>query len=192
MRLHRVMTSTTDIHPSYVAGSWALDPTHSEVTFSVKHLAISKVRGIFERFTASIVTAEDPSASTVEASIEVASINTNQKDRDKHLRTNDFFKADEFPNITFTSTSVVLAGDDITVVGDLTLRGVTKSVTLTGEFGGTVTDGYGQTKAGFTASTKINRHDYGVSWNAALEAGGLTLGDEISINFELQFILETA
>ncbi len=192
MRLHRVMTSTTDIHPSYVAGSWALDPTHSEVTFSVKHLAISKVRGIFERFTASIVTAEDPSASTVEASIEVASINTNQKDRDKHLRTNDFFKADEFPNITFTSTSVVLAGDDITVVGDLTLRGVTKSVTLTGEFGGTVTDGYGQTKAGFTASTKINRHDYGVSWNAALEAGGLTLGDDISINFELQFVLEAA
>ena len=192
MRLHRIMTSTTDIHPSYVAGSWALDPTHSEVTFSVKHLAISKVRGIFERFTASIVTAEDPSASTVEASIEVASINTNQKDRDKHLRTNDFFKADEFPNITFTSTSVVLAGDDITVVGDLTLRGVTKSVTLTGEFGGTVTDGYGQTKAGFTASTKINRHDYGVSWNAALEAGGLTLGDDISINFELQFVLEAA
>ena len=86
----------------------------------------------------------------------------------------------------------MLAGDDITVVGDLTLRGVTKSVTLTGEFGGTVTDGYGQTKAGFTASTKINRHDYGVSWNAALEAGGLTLGDDISINFELQFVLEAA
>ena len=192
MRLHSFMTTTSDIHPAYVAGTWALDPTHSEVTFSVKHLAISKVRGIFERFTASIVTAEDPSASTVEASIEVASINTNQKDRDKHLRTNDFFKADEFPNITFTSTSVLLNDDDITVVGDLTLRGVTKSVTLSGEFGGTVTDGYGQTKAGFTASTKINRHDYGVSWNAALEAGGLTLGDEISINFELQFVLETA
>ena len=192
MRLHRVMTTTPDIHPAYVAGTWALDPTHSEVTFSVKHLAISTVRGIFERFTASIVTAEDPSKSTVEASIEVASINTNQKDRDKHLRTNDFFKADEFPNITFTSSSVVLTGDDITVVGDLTLRGVTKSVTLTGQFGGTVTDGYGQTKAGFTASTKINRHDYGVSWNTALEAGGLTLGDEISINFELQFVLEAA
>ena len=192
MRLHRIMTTTPDLHPAYVAGTWALDPTHSEVTFSVKHLAISKVRGIFERFTASIVTAEDPSKSTVEASIEVASINTNQKDRDKHLRTNDFFKADEFPNITFTSSSVVLKEDDITVVGDLTLRGVTKSVTLAGELGGTVTDGYGQTKAGFTASTKINRHDYGVSWNAALEAGGLTLGDEISINFELQFILETA
>jgi polyisoprenoid-binding protein YceI len=184
------MTSITDTHPTYVAGTWALDPMHSEVTFSVKHLAISKVRGTFERFTATIVTAEDPTKSTVDASIEIASVNTNQKERDNHLRTNDFFKADEFPNITFVSTNVVLDGDDITVVGDLSLRGVTKSVTLAGEFGGIVTDGYGQTKAGFTASTKINRHDFGVSWNAALEAGGFTLGDDVTINFELQFTLQ--
>ncbi len=187
-----VMTTITDTHPTYVTGTWELDPTHSEVTFSVKHLAISKVRGSFERFTATIVTAEDPTKSTVEASIEVASVNTNQKDRDNHLRTNDFFKADEFPNMTFTSTSVALNGDDITVVGDLTLRGVTKSVTLAGEFGGIVTDGYGQTKAGFAASTKINRQDFGVSWNAALEAGGFTLGDQVSINLELQFTLRAA
>ncbi|MES2092398.1 MAG: YceI family protein [Actinomycetota bacterium] len=186
------MTTITDTHPTYVTGTWELDPTHSEVTFSVKHLAISKVRGSFERFTATIVTAEDPTKSTVEASIEVASVNTNQKDRDNHLRTNDFFKADEFPNMTFTSTSVALNGDDITVVGDLTLRGVTKSVTLAGEFGGIVTDGYGQTKAGFAASTKINRQDFGVSWNAALEAGGFTLGDQVSINLELQFTLRAA
>jgi len=186
------MTSITDTHPTYVAGTWALDPMHSEVTFSVKHLAISKVRGTFERFTATIVTAEDPTKSTVDASIEIASVNTNQKERDNHLRTNDFFKADEFPNITFVSTNVVLDGDDITVVGDLSLRGVTKSVTLAGEFGGIVTDGYGQTKAGFTASTRINRHDFGVSWNAALEAGGFTLGDDVTINFELQFTLQAA
>jgi len=169
-----------------------LDPTHSEVTFSVKHLAISKVRGSFERFTATIVTDEDPTKSTVEASIEVASVNTNQKDRDNHLRTNDFFKADEFPNITFVSTSVKRDGDDITIVGELTLRGVSKSVTLAGEFGGIVIDGYGQSKAGFSASTKINRHDFGVSWNAALEAGGFTLGDDVTINFELQFTLQAA
>ncbi|MBG6107134.1 YceI family protein [Frigoribacterium sp. CG_9.8] len=186
------MTSITDTHPTYVAGTWKLDPTHSEVTFSVKHLAISKVRGSFERFTATIVTAEDPTKSTVEASIEVASVNTNQKDRDNHLRTNDFFKADEFPTITFVSTSVNRDSDDITVVGELSLRGVTKSVTLTGEFGGIVVDGYGQSKAGFSASTKINRHDFGVSWNAALEAGGFTLGDDVTINFELQFILQAA
>ncbi len=186
------MTTTTPIHPAYVVGTWALDPTHSEVAFSVRHLAISKVRGTFERFTATIVTTEDPSDSTVEASIEVASVNTNQKDRDNHLRTSDFFTADEFPNITFVSTRVALDGDDITVVGDLTLRGITKPVTLTGEFGGIVTDGYGQTKSGFTASTKINRHDFGVSWNAALEAGGFTLGDEVTISFELQFTLQAA
>ena len=192
MHFHRVMTNITDTHPTYVAGTWALDPTHSEVTFSVKHLAISKVRGTFERFTATIVTAEDPTKSTVEANIEVASVNTNQKERDNHLRTNDFFKPDEFPNITFVSTSVVLDGDDITVLGDLSLRGVTRSVTLSGEFGGIVIDGYGQTKAGFTASTKINRHDYGVSWNAALEAGGFTLGDDVTIGFELQFTLQAA
>ena len=192
MHFPRIMTTITDTHPTYVAGTWALDPTHSEVTFSVKHLAISRVRGTFERFTATIVTAEDPTKSTVEANIEVASVNTNQKERDNHLRTNDFFKPDEFPNITFVSTSVVLDGDDITVLGDLSLRGVTRSVTLSGEFGGIVIDGYGQTKAGFTASTKINRHDYGVSWNAALEAGGFTLGDDVTIGFELQFTLQAA
>ena len=185
------MTSFTDAHPTYVAGIWVLDPMHSEVTFWVKHLAISKVRGSFERFTATIITAEDPTKSTVEASVEVASVDTNQKDRDNHLRTNDFFKADEFPNMTFVSTSVVRNGDDITVVGDLTLRGVTKSVTLAGEFGGIVVDGSSQSKAGFSASTKINRHDFGVSWNAALEAGGLTLGDDVTINLELQFTLQT-
>jgi len=185
------MVSFIDAHPTCVAGTWVLDPTHSEVTFWVKHLAISKVRGSFERFTATIITAEDPTKSTVEASIEVASVNTNQKDRDNHLRTNDFFKADEFPNMTFVSTSVERDGDDITVVGDLTLRGVTKSVTLAGEFGGIVVDGSGQSKAGFSASTKINRHDFGVSWNAALEAGGLTLGDDVTINLELQFTLQT-
>jgi polyisoprenoid-binding protein YceI len=186
------MTTITETHPDYVVGTWTLDPAHSEITFSVRHLAISKVRGSFDTFDATIVTAEDPAKSTVVATIEVASVNTNQKDRDNHLRTNDFFKADEFPTITFVSTSVALDGDDITVVGDLTLRGVTKSVTLTGEFGGIVTDGGGQTKSGFTASTKINRHDYGVSWNAAIEAGGFTLGDDVSINFELQFTLQAA
>ena len=148
------MVSFIDAHPTYVAGTWVLDPTHSEVTFWVKHLAISKVRGSFERFIATIVTDEEPSKSTVEANIEVASVNTNQKDRDNHLRTNDFFKTDEF--------------------------------------GGIVVDGYGQSKAGFSVSTKINRHKFGVSWNAALEAGGLTLGDDVTINLELEFTLQAA
>jgi len=190
IRLHGVMSITTDIHPQYVAGTWRLDPTHSEITFSVRHLAISKVRGTFESFDATIVTAENPTDSTIEATIDVASINTKQKDRDAHLRTSDFFLVDEYPTATFRSTSFSGTPDDFQVTGDLTLRGVTKSVVLTGEFGGIVTDGYGQTKAGATARTKINRQDFGVSWNAALEAGGFTLGDEVTIDFDLQVVLQ--
>lgn len=192
MRLHETMTNLIDTHPSYVVGTWAIDPTHSTLTFSVKHLAISKVRGSFEKFDVTVVTAEDPTATTVEAVIDIASVNTNQKDRDAHLRTSDFFQVDEFPTATFTSSSIAITGDDFTITGDLTLRGVTKPITLTGEFGGIATDGYGQTKAGLTASTKINRHDFGVSWNAALEAGGLTLGDDISLTIELQLVLQAA
>ncbi|TXN29673.1 YceI family protein [Lacisediminihabitans profunda] len=186
------MTNLIDTHPSYVVGTWAIDPTHSTLTFSVKHLAISKVRGSFEKFDVTVVTAEDPTATTVEAVIDVASVNTGQKDRDAHLRTSDFFQVDEFPTATFTSSSIAITGDDFTINGSLTLRGVTKPVTITGEFGGIVTDGYGQTKAGITASAKINRHDFGVSWNAALEAGGLTLGDDISLTLELQLVLQAA
>jgi polyisoprenoid-binding protein YceI len=182
----------TDIatHPQYIAGTWKLDPAHSEVTFSVKHLAISKVRGSFETFDVTIVTGEDPTNLKVDATIDVASVNTNQKDRDNHLRTSDFFLVEEYPTMTFSSTSATVDGDDFTIVGDLTLRGVTKPVTLTGEFGGIVTDGYGQTKAGATASTKINRKDFGVNWNAALEGGGFTLGDDVTINVELQVVLQ--
>lgn len=189
MRLHGVMTNTIT-HSQYIAGTWKIDPTHSDLTFSVRHLAISKVRGSFETFDVTIVTGESPTDISVEATVDVASVNTNQKDRDNHLRTSDFFKADEFPTLTFTSTGITIDGDDFTLVGDLTLRGVTKSVSLKGEFGGIVTDGYGQTKAGFTASTKINRKDFGVNWNAALEGGGFTLGDDVSINVELQVVLQ--
>jgi polyisoprenoid-binding protein YceI len=180
------MTISTAPHPQYVVGTWQIDPTHSTVSFSVKHLMISKVRGTFDTFSGTIVTAENPADSSIEATIDVASVNTNQADRDNHLRTGDFFKADEFPTMTFRSTEFSVDGDDFTVVGDLSLRGVTKQVTLKGEFGGIITDGYGQTKAAASATTKINRHDFGVSWNAALEAGGMTLGDEVTISLDLQ------
>ncbi|KQR43796.1 MULTISPECIES: YceI family protein [Frigoribacterium] len=172
------------------AGTWTLDPTHSEVSFSVRHLAISKVKGSFERFDASLVTDDDHTASKVTASIDVASINTNQKDRDGHLQTGDFFLAEEHPQMTFTSTSIEEKGDDAFLVhGDLSLRGVTKPVTLKSEFGGLVVDGYGQTKLGFSATTKIDRTEFGVSWNAALEAGGFTLGNDVTVTLEIQFVL---
>ena len=184
------MTTTTDIHPDYITGTWKLDPAHSEVSFSVKHLMISKVRGTFETFDVTIVTAENPKDSTIEATIDVASVNTGVEPRDQHLRTSDFFLAEEHPVMTFVSTSFDGDAHDFTVTGDLTLRGVTKSVALKGEFGGIITDGYGQTKAGATATTKINRHDFGVSWNNALEGGGVTLGDDVTINLDLQVVLQ--
>ena len=186
------MTNILETHPTYVAGTWKLDPTQSALTFSVKHLVISKVRGSFDAFDVTIVTAEDPTLSSLEATVEIASVNTNQADRDNHLRTGDFFQADEFPQMTYKSTSVALVGDDFTVVGDLTLKGITKSVTLKGEFGGIIVDGYGQTKAAASATTKLDRKDFGVGWNMALEGGGFTLGDDVTINFDLQLVLQPA
>ena len=184
------MPITAEHVDGYQAGTWKLDPSHSEITFSVRHLAISKVRGSFEQFDVTVTAPENPSDATVTATIEIASVNTKQAQRDQHLRTSDFFAADEHPQMTFVSTAFHPEQDGTFVLdGDLTLRGVTKSVSLKGDFGGIVVDGYGQTKAGVEASTKINRHDFGVSWNAAVEAGGMTLGDDVTINFDLQFVL---
>lgn len=184
------MTESTLVHPNYVSGTWKLDPTHSKVGFSVKHLMISKVRGTFDVVDATVVTAENPADTTVEATVDVSSVNTGQADRDNHLRTNDFFKVDEFPTMTFRSTSYEVDGDDVTIEGELTLRGVTKPVTLKGEFGGVIVDGYGQTKAALEATTVINRMDFGVNWNAALEAGGFTLGEKVTVELDLQFTLQ--
>lgn len=184
------MTTSLDTHSNFIAGTWDIDAMHSTVSFTVKHLMISKVRGTFDGFSGTIVTSENPAENTANATIDMATINTNQADRDNHLRTNDFFKVDEFPTATFTSTSITIDGDDLTIDGDLTLRGVTKPVTLKGEFGGIATDGYGQTKAAASASTVINRTDFGVNYNAALETGGVLLGEDISLTFDLQAALQ--
>lgn len=184
------MSITATQIPNYVAGTWTLDPAHSEVSFTVRHLAISKVRGTFESFDVTVVTAENPEESTVVATIDMNSVNTNQKDRDNHLRTSDFFAIDEFPTMEYRSTGIRQDGDDFVVEGELTLRGVTKPVTLRGEFGGIITDGYGQTKAGASGTAKINRKDFGVNWNAAIEGGGLTLGDEVTISIDAQVVLQ--
>jgi Uncharacterized conserved protein len=185
-------TETLSTHPHFVAGTWKLDPTHSTIAFTVKHLAISKVRGTFDSFDLTIVTAPDDvdGIHSIEASIDVASVNTNQAQRDAHLRTSDFFLVEEHPTATFRSTGGTWDGDAFTIVGDLTLRGVTKEVTLTGELGGVTTDASGGTRAGASATTTINRHDFGVSWNAALEAGGLTLGDDVKIDLDIQVVLQ--
>ena len=179
------------IHPEYRSGVWRLDPNHSELNFSIRHLAISKVRGTFDSFAVTVQTFDDPQRSTIDCVIEVASVSTRQPDRDKHLRTGDFFLTQEFPQATFRAVGFdQVEGDGFTITGDLTLRGVTKPVTLVGEFGGITVDASGNTRVGVTAQTQINRHDFGVSWNRALEAGGLTLGDDVAISLDLQLALE--
>lgn len=178
-------------HTDYRVGTWTLDPTHSELTFSVRHLAISKVRGVFRTFDVTVTAPEDPAELSVVASVDVASVDTQQEMRDNHLRTSDFFLVDEHPTMTFRSTGIESDGDDFTLTGDLTLRGVTRSVTLKGEAGGVVADPFGGlARAGFTAHTTINRRDFGVNWNQALEAGGFTLGDDVRIDVDLQLVLQ--
>ncbi len=182
------ITTATDI-PGYVAGTWTIDKTHSEVGFSIRHIMISKVKGTFKDFDATIVTAENPLDSTVTASARVASIDTNEPNRDQHLRTNDFFDAETYPTIDFVSTGVRVDDGDFKVDGDLTIRGVTKPVTFDFEFGGFATDPFGNSKAGATAKTVINREDFGLLYNAALETGGFLLGDKVTITLELQAVL---
>lgn len=184
------MSITADQIPGYKVGTWVIDPTHTEVGFSVRHLAISKVRGKFERFSGTITTAENPIDSRVEATVEVASINTNQADRDSHLRSGDFFATDEYPEFTFKSTGVRVENGDYKVDGELTLRGVTKSVTFDFELGGFGTDGFGDYKAGFTATTVVKREDYGIKWNTPMETGGLLLGSDVTITLDVQATLQ--
>lgn len=183
------MAITTETIPGYVAGTWNLDPAHSEITFSVRHLAISKVKGTFTTFDVTVTTGESIVDSTVKASIDIASVTTGNPDRDGHLQSGDFFLAEEHPQMTFESKNISEKGDELLIEGDLTLRGVTKPVTLTAEFGGIMTDPYGQTKAGFSAKGKLDRTEFGVNFNAALEKGGVLLSNDVTIDLEIQLVL---
>lgn len=168
--------------------TWAIDPAHSEITFKVKHLMISNVKGEFKTFEASI-DGEDFTNSTLSAKIDASSISTNNNDRDTHLKSPDFFEVEQFPEITFKSTSLKKGDDDeYKLVGDLTIKGVTKEITLDTEFGGFMKDPYGNEKAGFSINGKLNRKDFRLNWNAALEAGGVMVGNEVKINSEVQFV----
>jgi polyisoprenoid-binding protein YceI len=178
--------STTTEIPGYKAGVWVLDPSHSEVTFSVRHMMISKVRGKFAVKSATITAPENPFEATVTATADVASIDTNDEGRDGHLRSADFFDAETYPTISFTSTGVRIEKGDFLVDGDLTIKDVTKPVTFELEFGGFGTDPYGNYKAGATAKTVINREEFGLTWNAALETGGVLVGKDVTIELDLQ------
>lgn len=183
-------TASTIEIPGYRVGTWTIDPAHSEVAFSVRHLMISKVKGKFERFNATFVTAENPLDSSVTASAEVASVTTNEPNRDAHLRTGDFFEAETYPTIDFVSTGVRVENGDFKVDGELTMRGVTKPVTFDFDFGGFGGDPYGNYKGGATAKAVVNREEFGLNYNAALETGGVLLGDQVTITLELQAQLD--
>lgn len=166
-----------------------IDPDHSQVTFKVKHLGISNVRGGFDVFSGSYSFDEaNPASSTVETEIVASSINTNKKKRDDHLRSDEFLDVEKFPNITFKSKEVKGSGENLQIVGDLTIHGVTKEVVLDTVFEGSATDPWGNNRSAFTATTDINRKDFGMTWNKALEAGGFVVGDKVNITLEVQGI----
>ena len=173
------------------AGTWIIDPSHSSVEFVVRHLVVTKVRGRFGEFSGTItVDPADPTASNVEVTIQTTSISTGDDQRDAHLRTSDFFSADEFPTLSFRSTAVRAAGSDYEVEGDLTIKGVTKPVTLSLEYNGTSPDPWGGTRAGFSAETEINRRDFGLDFDVKLDTGGALVGEKIRILLEVEATLQ--
>ena len=187
------MTVTPESIPGYKAGTWTIDATHSTVGFSVRHLVISKVKGTFEKFDATFVTGQNPLDTTVTATAQVVSINTNDENRDGHLRTNEFFDAETYPTISFVSTGVKAqdaAAGEFTVSGDLTIKGVTKSVDFALEFGGFASDPFGNYKLAATVVGTIDREDFGLTWNAALETGGVLVGEKVTITIDLQAALQ--
>ncbi len=168
---------------------WVLDPMHSEVQFKVKHLVISTVTGFFKSFEGSLTNEnEDFEGANVEFSLAIDSIDTNQSQRDAHLKSAEFFDAEKYPAITFKSTSFKKTGDEeYKLTGDLTVKDITKSVTLAVEYGGSAVDFYGNTKAGFEVSGKINRKDFGLTWDGITEAGAIVVGEDIKITINAQF-----
>ncbi|MBD3779872.1 MULTISPECIES: YceI family protein [unclassified Cellulomonas] len=180
--------SVTTLPTGLTAGTWTLDPSHTEASFTVRHAGISKVRGTVAVTSGAITVAEDLTLSAVTATLDPTTINTNDAGRDGHLKSADFFDVETFGEWTFTSTAVRPDGDDYVVTGDLTIHGVTQSVDLAVEFGGAATDPFGNQRAGFSATTTISRKDFGITWNAALEAGGVLVSDKVVISLEVSAI----
>ncbi len=178
--------------PGYVAGTWAIDPVHSEVSFTVRHMMVSKVRGRFDKFEGSFVTGADPLESSVTASVDLATINTGQEQRDAHIRSADFFEVEKYPTMTFTSTAVKPAEEGFVLEGDLTLKGVTRPVAFNLEVSGFGPDAYGGTRAGFSATTVINRTDFGVNFNGPIPGvpGGVAVSENVTINLEIEGVLQ--
>jgi polyisoprenoid-binding protein YceI len=183
-------TSTLTSIPGYVAGTWSIDPVHSDVGFTVRHMMVSKVRGKFRTVSGELVTGGDPLDSSVTAEIDLSSIDTGSEQRDAHIRSADFFEVETYPTMTYRSTGVRRHGNDYILDGELTLKGVTKEVPLTLELNGFGPDAYGGTRAGFTATGEINRRDFGVNFAAVMETGGAVVSDKVTIHLEIEAVLQ--
>ena len=182
------MTTTTA--SSTLTGTYAVDPSHSRIGFVARHAMVTKVRGSFNEFEGTgYFDAENPANSSLQLTIQAASIDTRNADRDGHLKSNDFFDMETYPTITFVSTAVEAVNDtNYRVTGDLTIKDITKPVTIDFEYTGTAVDPYNNTRIGLEGTTTINRKDWGVSWNAALEAGGVLVGEKVVLEFEVSAI----
>ena len=183
-------TSTIPTTLSDLSGTYVIDPAHTRIGFVARHAMVTKVRGAFNEFEGTaVVDGTDFTKSTGQLTIQAASIDTRNEQRDTHLRSNDFLAMEEFPQITFVATDVRQAGEaTLELTGDLTIRGVTNSVTIPFEFDGAATDPFGNLRVGFEGSAVINRKDYGITWNAALETGGVLVGDEVKISLEIEAV----
>lgn len=184
------MSTTSTPATATATGTYAIDPTHSHIGFVARHAMVTKVRGSFDEFEGSgHFDAEQPERSQLQLRIQATSIDTRNEDRDAHLRSNDFFDMETYPTITFTSTSVeAVGGNHYRVTGDLTIKGVTKAVSVDFEYTGTAVDPFGNHRLGLEGTTTINRKDWGVNWNTALEAGGVLVSEKITLEFEVSAI----
>ncbi|HEY4928623.1 MAG TPA: YceI family protein [Acidimicrobiales bacterium] len=187
----QTVTSRTVNGAEYPAvGTYDLDVSHTRVGFAVRHMAVSKVRGEFKEFSGTLELAEDPAASSISVTVQAASVDTHDENRDNHLRTNDFFDVENHPTWSFTSTAIhPVNATQWKVDGDLTIRGVTKQVTLDATLEGVVQDPYGMHRVGFSATTSIDREDFGVSFNGVLEAGGVIVSKKVDIDLEIEATL---
>ena len=185
------MSETAVEIPGYVAGTWTVDPVHSEVSFTVRHMMVSKVRGRFDKFEGTIVTAADPLQSSVTADVDLASVNTGNDTRDGHIRSEDFFHVEKHPTMTFRSTGIRPEGDHFLLDGELGLKGVERPVTFRLEANGFSPDPYGGTRSGFSATAEVDRNEWGVSFNGPIPGAGIgmILSDKVTINLEIEAVL---
>ena len=183
-------TSTVTLPTGLATGTYVIDPAHTEVGFTARHAMVTKVRGRFTEVEGTLVFGEDGESSSTRATIQTSSVTTGSPDRDAHLRSGDFFDVEQFPTISFRSTGVRAVGDDYVIEGDLTIKDVTKPVTLKVEFGGAATDPFGNSRVGFSAETDVEREDWGLTWNAALDSGGVLVSKKIKLTLDVSAIKE--